>query len=608
MAQQRFAGPPTPQAPQAVPISIPVQTLVDPVLPSNPQPSERQTVTQTRSLSIQRRCSLCVKVPSESVMFQCLTCTQGTFIFCESCFNARKPHPTHQFMLIGASEEDAARLGATLTVVGASAAKTAQTTVTRTVPSVSYIYPARLNVTQPPKKLAVIVGASYNHQSKFQLPNAANDVFAMEETLRDLYNFQEDHIIMLSDADILCSRPTGRNIMNALVYLTEYAAAGDVVLFYFSGAGTQLPSLQNPSLLEPALVPADFDAIRSSEFVTLTSQFADGVDFLFFFDCFWGTNPAQSPPGVVSRNLPFPLLLECLSAEKGAFIDRSNFAGHLSPDKLQELQSTIPKTGGGHGVLVSACAEGQVASECFSQVRNEMLGVLTESMLSVMTQHLHELTLHELLTELVAASSLLNQQITIDCGELVVTQTPFLRLASGDRIVEMGQTSRVVETVHTVTTVQKDTSTPIQFRSGGGAGQSSKPASRGALAVPEPPIISPIATPAIAPQTLSGALGAPSASSASSASLPKRLPIRQGPPQQNYLQQPQQTQQTQQAQTQVQQPPQHFPVSTAQPWMSAGQGPQAPGHQYAPQQFAPQPYYPPASFAPPPPFAFGRPY
>ena len=69
------------------------------------------------------------------------------------------------------------------------------------------------------------------------LKGAANDVTSMKELLVSQYGFKTEDILVLTD-----SRATRAAILKSFqIWLVDGTRKGDVVLFYFSGHGTQIP-------------------------------------------------------------------------------------------------------------------------------------------------------------------------------------------------------------------------------------------------------------------------------------------------------------------------------------------------------------------------------
>eukprot|EP00958_Prasinococcus_capsulatus_P003668 scaffold336_cov384-Prasinococcus_capsulatus_cf.AAC.26 len=92
-------------------------------------------------------------------------------------------------------------------------------------------------------KRAVLVGCNYPGTNA-KLNGCVNDVRTVEALLKEYYGFSDADITILVDADARSGEttPTGKNIKAALKTMVSEAKPGDVLVFHFSGHGTQIPS------------------------------------------------------------------------------------------------------------------------------------------------------------------------------------------------------------------------------------------------------------------------------------------------------------------------------------------------------------------------------
>ncbi|MBD2057967.1 caspase family protein [Oculatella sp. FACHB-28] len=108
------------------------------------------------------------------------------------------------------------------------------------------------------RKLALLVGINQypeqvSDRSTYALNGCITDVQLQRELLIHRFGFQPSDILTLTDQQVT------REVIEAafLTHLTEQARPGDVVLFHFSGFGSQIKLGENGELVQNSLVPVD---------------------------------------------------------------------------------------------------------------------------------------------------------------------------------------------------------------------------------------------------------------------------------------------------------------------------------------------------------------
>ena len=105
-------------------------------------------------------------------------------------------------------------------------------------------------------KWALLIGI--NEYPKFaprgQLTGCVNDVQAMRQVLTGPFGFPEDHITVLTDG-----QATQDAIRGAMKALVQRVGNGDIVVFHYSGHGSQMTDLEGdePDGLDETIVPYD---------------------------------------------------------------------------------------------------------------------------------------------------------------------------------------------------------------------------------------------------------------------------------------------------------------------------------------------------------------
>jgi hypothetical protein len=109
------------------------------------------------------------------------------------------------------------------------------------------------SLTMPANRWALIIGIDICPKIGRRLLGPSNDLAMFSELLQSKFGFPSNHIIRLVGAD--ASRA---EIIRALEWITSETQAGDVVLFYFSGNGSQItPDRERPDRMLATLVPYD---------------------------------------------------------------------------------------------------------------------------------------------------------------------------------------------------------------------------------------------------------------------------------------------------------------------------------------------------------------
>ncbi|HEV2853369.1 MAG TPA: caspase family protein [Thermoanaerobaculia bacterium] len=105
-------------------------------------------------------------------------------------------------------------------------------------------------------KWALLIGI--NSYPKFfprgQLTGCINDVEVMRQALAESFKFPEDHIEVLTDA-----QATREGILSAMKALVERVGKDDIVVFHYSGHGSQMTDVEGdePDGLDETIVPHD---------------------------------------------------------------------------------------------------------------------------------------------------------------------------------------------------------------------------------------------------------------------------------------------------------------------------------------------------------------
>ncbi|KAG0606916.1 hypothetical protein M758_9G178800 [Ceratodon purpureus] len=136
-------------------------------------------------------------------------------------------------------------------------------------------------------KRALLVGCNYPG-TKVELHGCANDVKRMHATLTSRFGFDESDVLVLLDTDQSGMQPTGQNIRSCLGKLIAGTEPGDILVFHYSGHGTQVPQEAggpaDETGAEEAIVPTDMNLLTDDDFRELVNQIPGGATFTFISD------------------------------------------------------------------------------------------------------------------------------------------------------------------------------------------------------------------------------------------------------------------------------------------------------------------------------------
>ncbi|KAL0725757.1 hypothetical protein Bca4012_040356 [Brassica carinata] len=123
-------------------------------------------------------------------------------------------------------------------------------------------------------KRAVLIGINYVG-TKAELRGCVNDVRRMHVSLVERYGFSDKNIKLLIDTDSSTTKPTGKNIRQALLDLVQPAKPGDVLFVHYSGHGTRLPAEtgeDDDTGYDECIVPSDMNLITDDDFRDLVDM------------------------------------------------------------------------------------------------------------------------------------------------------------------------------------------------------------------------------------------------------------------------------------------------------------------------------------------------
>lgn len=140
-------------------------------------------------------------------------------------------------------------------------------------------------------KKALLIGINYVG-TQYELNGCINDVKNMKQFLIENCNFLESNIILLTD-ETMDNLPTKENIQNKIGWLVSNNINGDILVFHYSGHGSNIRDINNDETdkTDETIVPLDFDQIIDDWlFINMISKIRKNVNLYCFFDsCHSGT-------------------------------------------------------------------------------------------------------------------------------------------------------------------------------------------------------------------------------------------------------------------------------------------------------------------------------
>ncbi|MDM9580422.1 caspase family protein [Nostoc sp. GT001] len=249
-------------------------------------------------------------------------------------------------------------------------------------PSLRY---AQAIASSSPRKLALLVGIN-NYQNVDNLKGAITDTYLQRELLIHRFGFNPQDILIVSDESEI--KPTRQGILQAFEeHLIKQAKPGDIVVYHFSGHGSQV--FDRESALEDKLNSTFVPSDRTTSLADNQKQVSDITGKTLFL----------LMSQIKTENLTV-VLDSCYSGggKRGNLTIRSieGGKGYISSDIEREYQQKLlfdlgispeeleqrRKQGIAKGVVIASARKNQVASEAY--LDNFVTGAFTY----LMTQYL----------------------------------------------------------------------------------------------------------------------------------------------------------------------------------------------------------------------------
>lgn len=302
------------------------------------------------------------------------------------------------------------------------------------------------------RRRALLIGINHYHPLIGPLNGCVSDVHQLEYLLIDQCSFDANEVLILCDEEA-----TRSNFLDGLKWLTKDATAPDVLLLYYSGHGTRLPNMCDPSGKDEALVAFspcwdsllanEYDAsaiflkenwnlqfIRDKELKTRFDTLPNGVQLTLLMDCCHSgdiNRDSNTRPRFVE---PPPSIQSAIQKSIQEYWSRqAENAPKLSMEEFKFSRESLVKIFTGNrynyvntsekSILLAACLETQTALE--KRFGDQIGGVLTHHFIDTMGIG-NGITYEQLIKELGNKMLLDSQMPRLACPEHYQHETVFM--------------------------------------------------------------------------------------------------------------------------------------------------------------------------------------
>ena len=219
-------------------------------------------------------------------------------------------------------------------------------------------------------KRALIVGINYEGTGN-DLRGCLNDAYNMEAMLKGK-GFNEIRLVLEKDA-------TTAGIISALDWLVTGAASGDVIVFHYSGHGSQLPSEHEPDGFEEIICPYDLNwrdkVITDDTLRAVFNKVPRGANTTVILDC---CHSGTALDQVESLQITRGLLTEVEQGSEGRFLrPPAEVVAELQNRQLVNWSAS--RDVNASALLIAGCQANQTSADAF--IDGTFQGAATYSLL-----------------------------------------------------------------------------------------------------------------------------------------------------------------------------------------------------------------------------------
>jgi metacaspase-1 len=251
---------------------------------------------------------------------------------------------------------------------------------------------------------ALLVGINQYQDPRNNLKGCVNDVLMMGKLITENFGFSHENVRLLVD-----DRATTANIRERLRWLVDDAGPGSVLLFHYSGHGSQVRDRNGDEMddaLDEIICPYDLDwddPFTDDEFAQVIDSIPDGVNLTMILDCCHsGTGSRQffKEPGLRGRQqtrflVPPPDVAFRMAA--GVQVDQGrpertvNMVGKRDLPTRRFGQSLTEQ----NAILISGCRSDQTSADDW--IESDYHGALTYSLVQAITNKRYSVSYSDLI-------------------------------------------------------------------------------------------------------------------------------------------------------------------------------------------------------------------
>jgi metacaspase-1 len=226
---------------------------------------------------------------------------------------------------------------------------------------------------------ALLVGLNHYPDPGNQLRGCVNDVRQTSEMLQQRHGFDAARGIKL----LIDARATTRAIVKELRWLLDGSAAGDVLVFHYSGHGAQVPDRHGDEHdgLDEIICPYDLDwddPFTDDDLFEIVKDLAPGANLTVVLDCCHSGTGLRRPigPGVAARPkyVPAPSAAEQPVARPARRLE--SLGGAVRQTRAAAAVTRFGARAAARGaILIAGCRANQVSADAW--IDGEFHGALT---------------------------------------------------------------------------------------------------------------------------------------------------------------------------------------------------------------------------------------
>jgi hypothetical protein len=257
-------------------------------------------------------------------------------------------------------------------------------------------------------KRALVVGINHYPDPRNNLRGCVNDALMMGKLLTENFAFNPEDVRMLVD-----ERATTEAIRERLRWLVDGATPGSVLVFHYSGHGSQVRDRNGDELddgMDEIICPYDLDwddPFTDDEIAAVIKEVPEGVNFTLILDsCHSGTGSRmffkEPPSGGHAQALRYlvPPPDVAFRMASGVDIDPStsertvNMTGRRGDLRVRRFGSAVVEQ---NALLIAGCRSDQTSADAW--IDNDYHGALTYSLYWAIREHRFSLTNRDLVRE-----------------------------------------------------------------------------------------------------------------------------------------------------------------------------------------------------------------